>query len=130
MPEDYFGERVAARYDESEGAMFEPAQLLAPHRSNTQTLPRASTSTALVDPHVLSSFAHPCSDEYEVCSSGAAGARIVSAHPQIIATAAQAVTIVRDPGSRDFIRRGGTSPFSRATSSSTRTKLLLRQLSR
>jgi hypothetical protein len=80
----------------SMGARFEPAQVLAPHRSNTQTLPRASTSTALVDPHFLSSFAHPCSEEYEVRSSGAAGARIVSAHPQTIAMTAQAVTIVRD----------------------------------
>jgi hypothetical protein len=80
----------------SMGARLEPAQVLALHRSNTQTLPRASTSTALVDPHVLSSFAQPCSDEYEVRSSGAGGARIMSAHPQTIATAAQVVTIVRD----------------------------------
>jgi hypothetical protein len=51
----------------------------------------------LVDPQALSSFAQPCSIEYEVRSSGVLAARIVSAHPEInAATAVQMVTIVRD----------------------------------
>jgi hypothetical protein len=51
----------------------------------------------LVDPQVLSSFAQPCSSEYDVRSSGVLVLCIVSAHPQTnAATAAHTVTIVRD----------------------------------
>ena len=45
------------------GSRLEPAQLLSPQRSNTHTLPLPSTSTALVDPQDLFSFAQPCSSE-------------------------------------------------------------------
>src|SRR5882672_1827795 len=62
------------------GARLEAAQVLAPQRSNTHTLPLRSTSIALVDPQGLLSFAQPCSAENEVCSSGAPLGRIGPAH--------------------------------------------------
>jgi hypothetical protein len=43
------------------GAKLEPAQVLAPHLSKTQTLPTRSTPTALVAPHVLPRGAFPSS---------------------------------------------------------------------
>jgi hypothetical protein len=53
---------------------------------NTHTLPLPSTSIALVEPQGLLSFAHPCSAEYDVRSSGALAERVGPAHADTSAT--------------------------------------------
>src|SRR5512147_1996114 len=84
------------------GARLDPAQVLAPQRSNTHTLPLRSASTALVDPQDLSSFAQPCSAEYEVRSSGAPAGRIGPAHAdRSKASVAHAIATIRVGSSND-----------------------------
>src|SRR6476659_7277774 len=82
------------------GATLEPAHVLAPQRSKTQMLPAASRATALVEPHVLFSFAHPFSAVYDVLAPGRPAPRLASfAHPPLTATATATATqtmIVRD----------------------------------
>jgi hypothetical protein len=79
------------------GARLELAQVLSPHRSNTHTLPPRSTSTALVDPQVLLSFAQPCSAEYDVRSSGAPAGRVDPTHADTSTPTVAHAIATRDP---------------------------------
>src|SRR5258706_11253960 len=65
------------------GARFEPAQVLAPHRSATHILPSRSTSTALVEPQLLpsGSFAQSSTARYGLgsCACACAPSSVIAA---------------------------------------------------